>query len=144
MEGVIHGSKTNQPPRFTPRTFSPPKLNFKVSSRLTLDIMPAGRAWLKVERRATAATAELKMCENTMLAGGYWCNLLDLECDGAWLVMLAMKAIHWVGWRIDSRVQAEGTDGLDQYEATVAAGPAYLLNQHTFQTVPLHQQRDEV
>lgn len=99
MDGVIHGSRTNQPPKFTPRTFSPPKLNFSGSSRLSIDLegrsqhhnpssmIPreahiiglAGALLPKLASSATAAMAAVK----TMLA--------ILESLWIWSVMVLVQ-----------------------------------------------------
>jgi len=68
MDGVIHGSRTNHPPKLTPRTFSLPKSNFSESPRRTLDIRPAGRELPREASRATVATAELENLKETMSA----------------------------------------------------------------------------
>lgn len=69
IDGVIHGSRTNQPPKLTPRIFSPPKSNFSALSRLTCDIRPAGLAWPTVHS-STAAAAALEMDEKIMVGMG--------------------------------------------------------------------------
>lgn len=59
IEGVIHGSRTNQPPKFTPRTFSCPNPNFR--SRLSkADTKPAGAAFPRVASSPTAAVARFR------------------------------------------------------------------------------------
>lgn len=57
MLGVIQGSKTNQPPRLTPRTFSPPKLNFSALLSTGDDGVVAGAAVLDEASKAVVVAA---------------------------------------------------------------------------------------
>ena len=66
IEGVIHGSRTNHPPRFTPRIFSPPETQAERPCLKGL-IRPVGAPSASEESSAAAAMTVVEILENAIV-----------------------------------------------------------------------------
>lgn len=66
IDGVIHGSRTNHPPRFTPRIFSPPETQPE-PPRLKGFMRPVGAPSASEESSAAAARMVVETLENAIV-----------------------------------------------------------------------------